>query len=234
MNPSHKIEMMLNHLGINAKAFSEKLGYERPQIIYDIIKGKTKKISVDLTDKITSVFPEFSRSWLLADEGEMCNGIPDSVEEISENNIITPYFKERSLTYVPVVHLDSVGGMHSENQITAGEQYFERLIPFEEAREGDIAIYQSGDSMSPSIPSGSLLLLRKVEDWKEYIGYGNVFVLWLRDDRRITKMVTRYDEDPKNYVWCVSYNPNVPDEELPRKMIREVWKVVKFQTNLGW
>lgn len=74
MNASDKIEKLLEYLEINAKVLSEKLGYERPQIIYDIQKGKTKRISEDLACKITSVFSEVSKSWLLADEGEMIKG----------------------------------------------------------------------------------------------------------------------------------------------------------------
>lgn len=74
MNASEKIEKLLEYLEINAKVLSEKLGYERPQIIYDIQKGKTKRISEDLACKITSVYSEVSKSWLLADEGEMLRG----------------------------------------------------------------------------------------------------------------------------------------------------------------
>lgn len=73
MSADKKIEALLEYLKLNAKAFSERLGYERPQIIYDIQKGKTKRISDDLANKITSVFPQVSKSWLLADEGDMIN-----------------------------------------------------------------------------------------------------------------------------------------------------------------
>ena len=71
MKADKKIEEMLAYLNINAKAFSEKLGYERPQIIYDILKGRTKRISEDLAIKITTVFPVIRKSWLLADDGDM-------------------------------------------------------------------------------------------------------------------------------------------------------------------
>lgn len=71
MTASEKITELLKYLNINAKSFADRLGYERPQIIYDIQKGKTKRISPDLADKITSVFTQINRSWLLADEGEM-------------------------------------------------------------------------------------------------------------------------------------------------------------------
>ena len=84
------------------------------------------------------------------------------------------------------------------------------------------------------IPAGSALLIREVPDWQEYFGYGNIFVIWLKDGRRITKEVRRYDPDPKKYVWCISYNPDVADEELPRSMIRGVWKVIKYIADFGW
>lgn len=73
MSADKKIEAILEYLKLNAKVFSEKLGYERPQIIYDIQKGKTKRISEELANKIVSVFPAISKAWLLADEGDMIN-----------------------------------------------------------------------------------------------------------------------------------------------------------------
>lgn len=47
------------------------LGYERPQIIYDIQRGKTKRISEDLARRITDVFSNINKAWLLADDGSM-------------------------------------------------------------------------------------------------------------------------------------------------------------------
>lgn len=68
-----RIESILNYKHINAKQLSELLGCDRPQIIYDIIKEKTKSISNNISIKITSVFPEINKTWLLTGEGEMLN-----------------------------------------------------------------------------------------------------------------------------------------------------------------
>lgn len=86
MTASDKIEKLLDYLEINAKVLSEKLGYDRPQIIYDIQKGKTRRISEDLAIKIVSVFSEISKSWLLADEGEM---LKSSVSQSANGNNVT-------------------------------------------------------------------------------------------------------------------------------------------------
>lgn len=141
---------------------------------------------------------------------------------------------ENDFSLVPLINIDSVGGMDSPNILASGDQFVERLIPFTGALEGDRAIYQSGDSMTPTIPAGSILQIRKVEDWHEYFGYGGIFVLWLKDNRRITKQVMKYSPDPQNYVTCHSFNPDSADEELPKKFIREVWKVIKVLADKGW
>lgn len=85
MVAADKIKKILMYLNINAKVFSEMLGYDRPQIIYDILTGKTQTISNKLTNKIISVFPEINRSWLLVDEGEMI--LPSAVVITGEKNI---------------------------------------------------------------------------------------------------------------------------------------------------
>lgn len=175
--------------------------------------------------KISQSYPDLNLAWLKTGEGEM---LRDGAEE---KPAATPKDNYR---LVPIIHIDSVGGMHSQNSIVQEPQYIEGYAPFAGAKEGDVCIIQSGDSMIPTCPAGSLLLVRQVLDWREYFGYGNIFVLVLTDGRRITKEVTKYAPDPQNYVWCVSHNPDVPDEELPKSMIAAVWKVIKILVNKGW
>lgn len=190
-------------------------------------------------DKILNVYQDLSRVWLLTGEGEMIKEpletgrkyLIDEIEMPSQEEV------ERVLKHghwVPLINIDSVGGVWSQNALTSSEQYVERMIPFESAQPDDVAIYQSGDSMSPTIPPGAILQLRKVEGWQEYFGYGDVYVLWLKDNRRITKLVKCYQQDPDNYVLCCSYNPEAADEKLPLKFIREVWKVINILIPKGW
>lgn len=218
--------------GISVNMFERKAG-----LSVGYLRQLRREPSREKVKSIILAFPQLNENWLLTGEGEMIrkefrNEVEDLTEE--EREQLDKAIAAGRVTYVPLIHIDSVGGIHSPNSLDESEQYVERLIPFDQAREGDVAIYQSGDSMSPAIPSGSLLLLRKVEDWREYFGYNNVYVLCLRDGRRITKMVTRHGEDPDGYVVCKSFNPEVPDEPLPKALITQVWKVVKTLTNYGW
>lgn len=226
MTTKEIIQTILDREGLTASSFAKSIGIT-PTQIYDLQSGKIKKISSGVSNKISSRYPHYSLSWLQT--GEM----PIYTNQESEVNA-EAYENSASITYVPLVNIDSVGGIHSLNSIDRSEQYVERMIPLPDARPGDVAIMQSGNSMAPTIPAGAILQIRQVQGWREYFGYGSDFVLWLTDERRITKQVLKYEPDPKNYVTCHSYNPEAADEELPKAMIKQVWKVVNVLINKGW
>lgn len=231
-----RIEALVQYSGLSIPKFADYVGFKTPQTVRELIKGNTKTLSDSVRFKIASAYPQINPDWLLSGEGEMLKPKSESMEVHEEHadQIAIEELREGRFRMIPLVNIDSVGGIHSENSIDPSEQYVIKMMPFTEARDGDVAILQSGNSMYPTIPSGAALLIREVVDWREYFGCGNIYVLWLRDGRRITKEVRRYDADPKNYVWCVSYNPDVADEELPRSMIRGVWKVIKYIADFGW
>lgn len=165
--------------------------------------------------------------WLLTGNGEMLKlETPTSVSTSSDNSI--------SYRLVPLLNLDAVGGIHSPNVVPGDREYADQLIPFTDAQEGDVALTVSGESMSPTCPPGSRVLIRQIPQWREYFGYGNIFVLLLTDGRRILKEVQKYPEDSKNYILCKSHNDKYPEEELPKTMIASVWKVIKILNERGW
>lgn len=83
MTGAQVIDKLLVFFQLNAKSFSEKIGLDRPQAIYDIQNGKTKGISPRMANKIISAFPEVDKAWLLSGEGNMLK--EESVSTNSEN-----------------------------------------------------------------------------------------------------------------------------------------------------
>ena len=157
---------------------------------------------------------------------------------IIENVIAEPqreYLKgDNDIILIPLYNTDARAGMSGSNEVLADEsEYIVKYIPFQGVRKTDRCFPIYGDSMSPTYPPG-IVLGREVENWREYFGYGNVFYIFLKDGRRILKQVNKYTPDPKNYIVCHSYNPNYADEELPKTMIKSVWKVIKAQIETGW
>lgn len=237
MEIKDRISSLIEYSGKNISEFSRYVGFKTPQAVRELLKGNTKTISDSAKTKILAAFPNVDEHWLLTGEGEMLKRkLYNEVEDLTQEDIerVNKAYSEGKVTVIPLVNIDSVGGMHSQNQLASTEQYVERMIPFPDARPGDVAILQSGNSMAPTIPAGAIIQIRRVLGWQEYFGYGNDFVLWLNDDRRITKQILKYLPDPEKYVTCHSYNPESADEELPKSMIREVWKVINVLINKGW
>ena len=205
----------------SAEEFATKIGIS-PSTLRCHLNGN-RALSLDAVIKIVSANASLSCKWLLKGEGAMI--VSADGAEGGDSAL--------SCKLVPLIHIDSVGGVFSENAVTDSPEYVERFVPFNGAQEGDLAIYQSGDSMLPMIPSGAVLQIREVKRWREYFGFGDVFVLVLTDGRRITKKVTKCEGDD-DFVLCVSFNEAYPPERLPRDMIVSVWKVIKVLNNIGW
>ena len=240
MTKERTIEVMnsiLEYTGIGRREFSNKIGVENPQWIADVLNPNKKVgISKEKAERICKIYPESSILFLTSGDGPMLKDTSvdfgsgsTSVAMARKEKPFRTYFKEEQVRMVPVLNLDSVGGMHSKNEVGVyDEHYVMDRIPFKNALVDDVAIFETGDSMAPRIPSGALLLLRQVVDWREYFGYGHVFVLV------ITKRVTKCLENPKEYVLCESINPVYPSEELPKAMITAVWKVIDVLVHEGY
>lgn len=213
MDIRDRLTTYLSHKNLSVREF------ERSCNISNGVLGRLSQTTNPKTLKRIEDNSDLNITWLMTGEGEMLNRA-------------TPASTPSEV--IPLINIDSVGGVHSENSITLSEQHIIRQLAIDGARDGDVAILQSGTSMSPTIPSGSVLLIRQVPEWRDYFGYGSVYVLLLKDGRRITKEVRKFEPDPLNYVTCVSFNPDVADEELPRSLIVGVWKVVKALIDFGW
>jgi len=76
MTPAERLNEVLRYTKTNVKTLSERLGYARPQGLYDVAAGRTKSISYDLARKIITAYPEFRNEWLVIGEGKMLKDIP--------------------------------------------------------------------------------------------------------------------------------------------------------------
>ncbi|MBQ9254981.1 MAG: hypothetical protein IJ180_09445 [Bacteroidales bacterium] len=196
---------LCNIFSIKPSKFSEILS-QRMSAGMDVIQNLCNKFNI-------------SAEWLLTGKGEM---LKDNATEPSEAVSVVP---------VPVYNLDVRGGMNGSTEVTIDDaQYVERYTFFDNARKEDKAFPVTGQSMMPKYPSGSLILVREVLNWQEYFGYGDCYVLMLKDGRRILKQIMKSEENTKKNVLCTSINPAYPSEELPRKLIQRVFKVVGCQT----
>lgn len=203
------IKKTLKHNKIKQGELADFLGVSKGYIS-QVIAGKSK-LSAESLAKIAK-----HPSWTIVYQG-------DILEDDSEEKI------ER----VPLYNFDAVAGMHRNNAVFDTAENIIATIPFLNAIQGDVAITVTGDSMLPKYESGSILLLRPVERWREYFGFGNCFVLLLEDGRRVLKQIQKVPGNSEK-VLCVSINEKYPAEELPKSMIVKVFKVIACLNNEGY
>lgn len=196
------------------------------------IKGLTQQ---DLADKC-GVSLRTVQNW------EAGKKIPDSVIlllqmlESKDESISYNMFKNnnveiggsddsKNVIMIPVLNLDARGGFLSNDEVSTPE-YITKYEPFsrEVAREGDIVIPIFGDSMAPKYPSGTMVLIRKIELWKEYIEYGASYVLELIDERRLIKNVQ--NGKSKDTLLLVSINEKYEPAEIAKNLIKNVFRVL--------
>lgn len=188
------IDKLLEFFQLNAKSFSEKIGLDRPQAIYDIQSGKTKGISPRMADKIISAFPEVDKAWLLSGEGEMLKEATD---------VTRPSHRIRYW-----VDVDATAGGVTQFDDMMSSQYIDLAIP--EFRDCTDAVNLYGDSMLPLYKSGQIIILK---EWKEsFIDYGNVYLVVTKKGNRMVKYLRKGSD--ADHVLCVSENKEFDSFEI--------------------
>ena len=129
---------------------------------------------------------------------------------------------------VPYYNVDFAGGWSSEGLFSQYKPSFFITMPdFERA---ELACNLIGNSISQRIKSGSIIGLRKVNDWQIYFPTNEVYAVVLKNDLRTVKLVRRAKE--KGFIELVpaplpEYNdPPYQTEVVPQDYIIEFYQVV--------
>lgn len=184
-----RVKLIMNKEGHNKNSFSAAIGLNNNVTITRII-NEQRIPSRATCEKIVAAFPKYNIDWLLTGEGQMQKETDKNTN--FEKGYITYLLPQSamggSLTGIPVdgVLLDNC----------------ERVIsPIENV---DFAITIYGESMYPEYPSGSRVLVKKI-DPNSYIAWGNVYVLDTSNGVIIKEV---QPSNKEGYIQCVSFNPN--------------------------
>lgn len=220
------------------KTLRKKLDYTQDEMgnVFGIKKSAYSMIEngrAQLTVRNREILIEklfVNKSWLLNDEGEMFDQ-----EKKMQATQLARQNGSANFQLIPVYNMDVVGGFSANSEEDCAS-YINNYVPFLNARKYDIAMPISGNSMYPTYPAGAVVLLREVQNWREYLEYGQVYVLVLNDGRRILKEVRRPEdmEMRKSHFLCVSHNPQYDPAELQISMVQSMYivKAVYYETSI--
>ena len=201
-----RILIFLEYLGMGQNAFEKKCG-----ISNGYISNSRGSFGSRIISKISTAYPDLNVEWLMTGEGTMIKS-----ESISE--------KDADFRLVPMYNLDARGGFGGNEEVDVAE-YIVDYIPFKDAKQGDICVPIIGNSMAPTYCAGAIVLLHRVEQWADFLELGQVYMIVLKDGRRLIKELRASQEDRKSKYLCVSHNPTFDPVELPKDMISRVFLV---------
>lgn len=212
MTGQEVINKVLDELNLKAPTFAENIGVKY-QRIFDLQKGKVKKVSSDVANSIINKYGQFNLSWLLTGEGNMLNdgNAPIIHEETSEP------FK----TYL--LPMSAMGGPLTGFTSSAMLKDCEAIIsPIENV---DFAISVYGESMAPEYPSGSRVLIKKINP-NIFIDWGKTYVLDTPNGVIIKEI--HECKDKPGYIRCHSINPDpkFSDFDVPLSEVYGIYRVL--------
>ena len=218
METSERISKLLEYSGLSVNKFSEKIGVKTSQSIRDLLSGRTKGISHSVEDKILSCFTEIDRVWLLTGEGSMLKSSTaqkDDVKAVKPEN-------DDEIKYVRLLPLYAQGGSLNDFTVSVKDSDCEKVLS--PVKGADFAIQVQGDSMAPEYPSGSMILIKKINE-SAFIEWGKVYVLDTENGSAVKKVVP---SDTEGFIRCVSINhdPSYAPFDVPLSSVYGIYRVL--------
>lgn len=201
-----RFDKYMKYKGLNDNKVTNSLGFSVGTL------GKSRKENRDLSDRnietILKFYTDLSRIWLLTGEGEMLI-----------NNETLP--EQTHAAYrIPLLPISAQGGAFNDFVVSVQESECERVIS--PIKNADFAISIQGDSMAPEYPSGSQVLIKRINE-RAFIEWGKTYVL---DTCNGSVVKNLYPSDDPNKVICKSINPDFPPFEVSLSDVYGVYKVL--------
>ena len=164
--------------------------------------GKSRKENRDLSSRIVeqilNYYTDLDRTWLLTGEGEMLKKEASPIQSDADTaqtttTAYTTYLLPMSAMGGSLTGFAAPGATLKECEII--------VSPIENV---DFAITVYGDSMAPEYPSGSRILIKKI-DPSLFIEWGKTYVLDTPNGISIKEVL---DSEKEGFITCHSINPD--------------------------
>ena len=201
----------IKYLGIGQSKFEKLCGLSNGYI--NNSKGNFGSAKIE---DILKACDDLNRSWLLTGEGEMLkSGIDQSVKGGSGN-------EEIEIEHVRLLPLFAHGGSLSDFTVSVKDSDCEKVVS--PVKGADFAIQVTGDSMAPEYPSGSVILIKKINE-SAFIEWGKAYVLDTENGSVVKKVVP---SDKEGCIRCVSINPDpsFAPFDVPLRSVFGIYRVL--------
>lgn len=184
------------------KEFAEKIGYDYSNLS-NAFNGKGSYLNSTLFSRIETAFP-------------------GAMEKV-KNQAAEYTIRVQNQTVMLIPHEARGGSLGDFAEGVMGYQCEKIVTPI---RNVDYAVQITGDSMSPEYPSGSTILVKKIDE-EMFIEWGRTYLLDTPNGAVVKKIMRT--EDPHE-IECISINPAYPPFRIKTDHILGWYKVLMCMT----
>ena len=177
------------------------------------VSSMRKGLGLEKLENVLNAFPDLSRDWLLYGEGEMYK---QSI--LSSQSFQLKTDRQVELQEIPLYDLTATAGLVAIYNNMMPDPVDHLRVPNLPPVDG--AVYVRGDSMSPLLKSGDIIIFKKVELSPDLILWGQIYLLSYAiggDTFTVVKYVKRSQKE--GYVQLVSANSFYDPQDIPASAI---------------
>ena len=208
-----RISKLARHSNITIGGLERQIGASKG-VLSRAIQNSTD-IQAKWICKIVENYPQFSSEWLLTGEGEM---LKSSSEVKPAHTFALSTDRRLDVQDIPLYDLSATAGLmaiFTDNHINP-EDYLRvpNLPPV------DGAIYVRGESMTPLLKSGDIIIYKRLELTLDSILWGQIYLLSF-DAGGDTFTVVKYVQksDRPDHIRLVSQNERFQPKDIPLESI---------------
>lgn len=210
LSKSDRIKALIDHYTPGNKSeFARRLGITPQGLNTWIARGN---FDIEL---VYSKCEGVSAQWLLTGKGNMLSDRTPVVKRYNETEV-----ELKAINSVPLFdlqHVDDLVSLFTNHPAPIDE------IKLPNLPKCDGAVYMRGDTMSPELHSGDIVLYKEVKSLrkKENIFFGQIYLLSFEvnnDEHIVIKYV--HESDEEGYITLVSCNKRYPPMPIPFESVK--------------
>lgn len=190
----------IRNRGLSQKQFEKQIGLSNGYV-GNISKG----LGAGKLAEISRHFPELNTEWLLTGNGTMLNDIDN-------------FPKKTASTGCPYFNVDFAAGFSLlENDQTTNPEFYVDCRPYNNC---DAWVNAHGDSMAPTISSGDIVAMKRINDFR-YLINGEIYGIVTSSGLRTIKRV----RDNGDTITLIPDNKEVAEQTIPKEIITHVYQI---------
>lgn len=209
-----RIGQIVTSKGISMRSFEKSLGVSNGAIGGAIKKGTD--VGSSMVSKIIETYPDINPLWLLTGTGPMI-GEADNIQP--NKTFVLSSDKKVEIQDIPLYDLSATAGLMAifNDTIANPDDYLRvpNLPPV------DGAIYVRGESMTPLLKSGDIIIYKKLALSLDSVLWGQIYLLSFEaggDFFTVIKYLQKADRP--DYIRLVSQNSQYEPKDIPLSSIR--------------